>query len=93
MLFFLFQECLTYEGEMDYKTYLDFVLAMENRKEPQSLQYFFRVLDVRGKGHLSAFELNFFFRAILAEMEKHNQVRLLARSEREKSFFHNDSRS
>ena len=31
---------------MDYKTYLDFVLALENRKEPQSLQYFFRILDV-----------------------------------------------
>lgn len=50
----IFQECLTYEGEVvcswnipkehitpspsllqDYKTYLDFVLAMENRKEPQ----------------------------------------------------------
>ena len=25
----VFQECLTYEGEMDYKTYLDFVLAIE----------------------------------------------------------------
>ena len=27
----VFQECLTYEGEMDYKTYLDFVLAMEQQ--------------------------------------------------------------
>ena len=26
---------MTYGGEMDYKTYLDFVLALENRKEPQ----------------------------------------------------------
>merc|ERR1712141_880850 len=38
----IFEECLTYGGEMDYKTYLDFVLALENRKEPQSLNYFFR---------------------------------------------------
>ena len=30
----VFQECLTYEGEMDYKTYLDFVLAIENKREP-----------------------------------------------------------
>ena len=37
----VFEECLTYGGEMDYKTYLDFVLALENRKEPQSLTYFF----------------------------------------------------
>ena len=28
----IFEECLTYGGEMDYKTYLDFVLALENRK-------------------------------------------------------------
>ena len=34
-LFRVFQECLTYEGEMDYKTYLDFILALENRKTPQ----------------------------------------------------------
>lgn len=34
----VFSECLTYENEMDYKTYLDFVLALENRNEPQSLQ-------------------------------------------------------
>ncbi len=70
----VFQECLTYEGEMDYKTYLDFVLALENRREPQSLQYFFRVLDVRQQGYLDAFTLNYFFRDILREMERHNQV-------------------
>ena len=69
----VFQECLTYEGEMDYKTYLDFVLALENRKEPQSLQYYFRILDVRQQGYLDAFTLNYFFRDIIREMEKHNQ--------------------
>ena len=58
----LFQECLTYEGEMDYKTYLDFVLAMENKKEPQSLQYLFRIMDVRQEAYLSVFSLHFFFR-------------------------------
>ena len=29
---------MTYEKEMDYKTYLDFVLAMDNKREPQALQ-------------------------------------------------------
>jgi len=47
---------------MDYKTYLDFVLALENRKEPQSLQYMFRLLDVQNKGCLNIFDLNYFFR-------------------------------
>ena len=69
----IFQECLTYDGEMDYKTYLDFVLAMENKSEPQSLQYLFRVLDTRHEGFLSVFSLNYFFRAIQDEMRKHGQ--------------------
>jgi serine/threonine-protein phosphatase 2A regulatory subunit B'' len=46
----VFQECLTYEGEMDYKTYLDFVLALENRKEPQALQYYFRYIFLLNTG-------------------------------------------
>lgn len=61
----VFQECLTYDGEMDYKTYLDFVLAIENRKEPPSLQYMFRLLDVQNKGFLNIFDLNYFFRVII----------------------------
>jgi len=30
----VFEEFQTFEGEMDYKTFLDFVLAMENKKTP-----------------------------------------------------------
>ncbi|KAI0231719.1 Serine/threonine-protein phosphatase 2A regulatory subunit B'' subunit gamma [Lamellibrachia satsuma] len=69
----VFQECLTYDGEMDYKTYLDFVLALENRKEPQALQYLFRLLDVQKKGHLNIFDINYFFRAIQGQMRSHGQ--------------------
>lgn len=49
-------------GEMDYKTYLDFVLALENRQEPQSLQYLFRILDFDHQGYLTSFTLNYFFK-------------------------------
>jgi len=69
----IYEECLTYGGEMDYKTYLDFVLALENRKEPQALAYCFRILDVRHQGFLNTFSLNYFFRDILIQMEKLNQ--------------------
>ncbi|XP_065883482.1 serine/threonine-protein phosphatase 2A regulatory subunit B'' subunit gamma-like isoform X2 [Dysidea avara] len=69
----IFQECLTYDGEVDYKTYLDFVLAMENKKEPQAIQYFFRLLDIEGHGYLTAFSLQYFFRAIQKMMERHQQ--------------------
>ncbi|EDV23688.1 uncharacterized protein TRIADDRAFT_57146 [Trichoplax adhaerens] len=66
----VFQECLTYEGEMDYKAYLDFVLAMENRGEAQALQYIFRLLDVQGVGHLNIFALNYFFKDEIFDMIK-----------------------
>uniref|UniRef100_A0A671XL82 Serine/threonine-protein phosphatase 2A regulatory subunit B'' subunit gamma n=1 Tax=Sparus aurata TaxID=8175 RepID=A0A671XL82_SPAAU len=69
----VFQECLTYDGEMDYKTYLDFVLALENRKEPAALQYIFKLLDMENRGYLNVFSLNYFFRAIQEQMKIHGQ--------------------
>ncbi|XP_074146784.1 serine/threonine-protein phosphatase 2A regulatory subunit B'' subunit gamma isoform X3 [Sminthopsis crassicaudata] len=69
----VFQECLTYDGEMDYKTYLDFVLALENRKEPAALQYIFKLLDIENRGYLNVFSLNYFFRAIQELMKIHGQ--------------------
>ena len=69
----VFQVCLTYDGEMDYKTYLDFVLALENRREPQALQYLFRILDVQQSGCLNVFALNYFFRAIQEQLKAHGQ--------------------
>lgn len=69
----LFEECLTYDGEMDYKTYLDFVLALENRKEPQALQYFFKILDVESQGYLTTFSLSYFFRAIQEQLKSLDQ--------------------
>uniref|UniRef100_A0A3B4YR77 Protein phosphatase 2, regulatory subunit B'', gamma n=1 Tax=Seriola lalandi dorsalis TaxID=1841481 RepID=A0A3B4YR77_SERLL len=69
----VFQEYLTYDGEMDYKTYLDFVLALENRKEPAALQYIFKLLDMENQGYLNVFSLNYFFRAIQEQMKLHGQ--------------------
>ncbi|KAJ8941726.1 hypothetical protein NQ318_023322 [Aromia moschata] len=56
---------------MDYKTYLDLVLALENRSEPQTLAYIFNILDIKGNGYLDSFTLNFFFRAIQDQMKQH----------------------
>ncbi|VEN46339.1 unnamed protein product [Callosobruchus maculatus] len=60
----VFETCLTYAGEMDYKTYLDLVLALENRAEPQALSFLFKILDIKGDGYLDAFTLNYFFRYV-----------------------------
>lgn len=67
----VFAECLTYDGEMDYKTYLDFVLALENRHEPQSLHYLFRILDYEHQGYLTAFTINYFFKGIQEQITAH----------------------
>ncbi|KAG8198356.1 hypothetical protein JTE90_021604 [Oedothorax gibbosus] len=82
----VFQECLTYDREMDYKTYLDFVLAMENRKDPQALQYFFRLLDIEQKNFLSVFDLNYFFRAIQDQMKAHGQEPVLFEDVKDEVF-------
>lgn len=54
--------CVSLPLPQDYKTYLDFVLALENRKEPAALQYIFKLLDMENRGYLNVFSLNFFFR-------------------------------
>lgn len=67
----MFSECLTYDGEMDYKTYLDFVLALENRHEIQALQYLFKILDVDHCGYLTVFNLRYFYKGIQTQIETH----------------------
>lgn len=70
----VFEELQTFEGEMDYKTFLDFVLAFENKKTPQSLHYFWRVLDVFHKGALDTFVINMFFRQVIQRLEQKVQT-------------------
>ena len=49
----IFQECQTYrnphtrQSEIDYKSYLDFVLATTYKGNPESLSYFLKLLDIR----------------------------------------------
>ena len=69
----VFEEYQTYEGEMDYKNFLDFVLAMENKKSPQSLQYFWRIIDVFHKGAIDTFVINMFFRAVIDKLSQRLQ--------------------
>ncbi|XP_037950978.1 serine/threonine-protein phosphatase 2A regulatory subunit B'' subunit gamma-like [Teleopsis dalmanni] len=68
----VFDECRTFDGEMDYKTFLDFVLALDNRNEPQSLHYLFRILDVQHKGYLTAQTLHYFFKGIQEQIRAVN---------------------
>ena len=60
----VFEECQTYDGEMDFKSFLDFVIAMENRSSKQSMQYFFRLLDLCRNGSIGQFEIQYFFKHV-----------------------------
>ena len=56
----VFQECQTYGGEMDYRGFLDFVLANENIDSSESIMYFFKLLDLKGDGYLDEFCIRYF---------------------------------
>lgn len=66
----VFDEIQTYrdadtgEREMDYKAFLDFVLAMENKNSKQAIQYFWKLI-ANPQGTLDGFVINYFFRAIV----------------------------
>jgi Ca2+-binding EF-hand superfamily protein len=72
----VFEEYQTYrddeigEREMDYKTFLDFVLAMENKNTREALQYFWKAIDIHHAGYIDGMVINYFFGDIV-RMLKH----------------------
>ena len=60
----VFEETVTYEGEIDFKGFVDFYLAINNKHEPQSLYYFFRTLDINRTGYLDKLTIYTFFKDI-----------------------------
>lgn len=60
----VFEECQTYEGEMDFKSFLDFVLAIQNRSTRPAQLYLFRLLDLNKQGYIGRFEIHYFFRFV-----------------------------
>ena len=70
----LYQEYRMYKSpdtgdlEMDYKTFLDFILAMENKSSPQAVKYLFKILDINHVGYLDTMVLTYFFKAVHNKM-------------------------
>ena len=50
---------------MDYKQFLDFTLAMENQKTPQSLTWFWKILDIDKLGYIDINVIKIFFSEVL----------------------------
>jgi hypothetical protein len=61
----LFEEYITYRPmEMDYRTFLDLVLALENKLTVESMSYFFRILDIDKCGRLTPASIRYFYKDI-----------------------------
>ncbi|CAD6334631.1 unnamed protein product [Miscanthus lutarioriparius] len=50
--------------EMDFESFLDFVLALENKDTPEGLTYLFRCLDLNGRGFLTTADIHTLFRGV-----------------------------
>nr|GFA92124.1 probable serine/threonine-protein phosphatase 2A regulatory subunit B'' subunit TON2 [Tanacetum cinerariifolium] len=50
--------------EMDFESFLDFTLALENRDTPEGLTYLFWCLDLNGRGYLTASDIHILFRDV-----------------------------
>lgn len=48
--------------EMDFESFLDFVLALENKDTTEGLTYLFRCLDLQGRGFLTTADIHTLFR-------------------------------
>eukprot|EP00730_Choanoeca_flexa_P014945 TRINITY_DN6725_c0_g1_i3.p1 TRINITY_DN6725_c0_g1~~TRINITY_DN6725_c0_g1_i3.p1 ORF type:complete len:432 (+),score=90.14 TRINITY_DN6725_c0_g1_i3:80-1375(+) len=66
----LLQEYRTFGGKADYRLFLELVLARTLPNTEQSIRFYFRVLDVDGKGYLTTTSLLYFWR----QMEAHPQM-------------------
>ncbi|KAL7608036.1 hypothetical protein Lser_V15G10524 [Lactuca serriola] len=50
--------------EMDFESFLDFVLALDNKDTPEGLTYLFKCLDLHGRGFLTAADIHILFRDV-----------------------------
>ncbi|CAG2120320.1 unnamed protein product, partial [Medioppia subpectinata] len=53
----VFDVCITYDREIDFKTFVDIVLALENRKEVQSIYFLFSILDIKSQRFIDSFTI------------------------------------
>jgi hypothetical protein len=49
---------------MDFESFLDFVLALENKDTSEGLTYLFRCLDLNGRGFLTTADIHTLFRYV-----------------------------
>ncbi|XP_020813455.1 serine/threonine-protein phosphatase 2A regulatory subunit B'' subunit gamma-like [Drosophila serrata] len=57
----VFEVCHTFNGEIDYKTFLELFLALEYRQTAAGLRYIFHILDVNQQGYITSETLRLYF--------------------------------
>ncbi|XP_054470414.1 serine/threonine-protein phosphatase 2A regulatory subunit B'' subunit alpha [Anoplopoma fimbria] len=58
------------EGRMSYAEFVWFLMSEEDKKNPTSIEYWFRCMDLDGDGVLSMFELEYFYEEQCERMER-----------------------
>ncbi|KAM6912334.1 serine/threonine-protein phosphatase 2A regulatory subunit B'' subunit alpha isoform 1-T1 [Xenentodon cancila] len=58
------------EGRMSYAEFVWFLISEEDKKNPTSIEYWFRCMDMDGDGVLSMFELEYFYEEQCERMER-----------------------
>ncbi|KAE8604920.1 hypothetical protein XENTR_v10014891 [Xenopus tropicalis] len=57
------------EGRMSYAEFVWFLISEEDKKNPTSIEYWFRCMDLDGDGVLSMYELEYFYEEQCEKME------------------------
>jgi len=65
----IFEECNTFSGEIDFRVYLDIVLALENRSAKASQRFLFKLLDMNHVGRVGLSEVRYFFSHVVAQLQ------------------------
>ncbi|XP_041354697.1 serine/threonine-protein phosphatase 2A regulatory subunit B'' subunit beta-like isoform X2 [Gigantopelta aegis] len=57
------------EGRMSYPEFVWFLIAEEDKKNPTSIEYWFRCMDLDGDGVISMYEMEYFYEEQMQKME------------------------
>ena len=58
------------DGLMSYYDFVWFLISEEDKRNPTSIEYWFRVLDLDGDGVLSMYELEYFYNEQIEQMRE-----------------------
>ncbi|XP_033760767.1 serine/threonine-protein phosphatase 2A regulatory subunit B'' subunit beta-like isoform X2 [Pecten maximus] len=70
----IFSGCVTRgktfkEGKMSYPEFVWFLLSEEDKRNPTSIEYWFRCMDLDGDGVISMYEMEYFYEEQMQKME------------------------